>query len=551
MSKEEFEDKYGAEYAKNMEFTRDLGGFNWSFQTDKGKVILVCDYYYKKKTKFNIVQLIDGQVMPEKEYKKFIKEWQEDPDKMIVPPIIVGEPRETEKVTICRCIFTENDILKHEETDLPELPIIFVEGNSVMIREDNGGTARQVTRSYLYHAEGIQRLKNFSGIMLANELENLVQHKFMVAKEAIPAEYSAAYKDVQRASVLVYNGFKADDPNVPLSPPTAVPRVPCPPEVISTFSMSNETTQAILGSYDAALGINNNQLSGIAIQEGATQSNATAMPYIVGYMKALNHAANMIVKMIPLKYDRPRKVATKDIRGNSQYVPINQRGGLDMNYDSDSLEVKVEAGVNFEIQRQRALQTLEGLMKVSPTLTAYFNEEEGLEMLLDNIDIRGIDALKVGVAKFMQKQEKMKAESKQMAMMTNPAMMKMQELQVKDKQNQAQNQLEAARIAVEKQDADTKQMEMMTAIGEKADRIQIDNMKIAAEEARTDVERASQMASHQHGLAMDILDHHHMQKETKHNHAMEVLALHHENERHKKNLESKNQPKPTVDIEVE
>jgi len=58
-----------------------------------------------------------------------------------------------------------------------------------------------MTRPYVYHAKGAQKLKNFAGITLANEMENIVQHKFMIAKEALPKEqdWLAAYKRYSEA----------------------------------------------------------------------------------------------------------------------------------------------------------------------------------------------------------------------------------------------------------------------------------------------------------------------------------------------------------------
>jgi len=35
---------------------------------------------------------------------------------------------------------------------------------------------------------GYPKLKNFAGQTLGNELENMIQHKFIVAKESLPQE---------------------------------------------------------------------------------------------------------------------------------------------------------------------------------------------------------------------------------------------------------------------------------------------------------------------------------------------------------------------------
>ena len=75
--------------------------------------------------------------------------------------------------------------------------------------------------------------------------------------------------------------------------------MPAPPEIVQAFQGADSLMEQVLGSYDAALGINNNQLSGVAIVEGAYQSNAAAMPYIVGFMQGLQRAAQVYVRPAP------------------------------------------------------------------------------------------------------------------------------------------------------------------------------------------------------------------------------------------------------------
>ena len=99
------------------------------------------------------------------------------------------------------------------------------------------------------------------------------------------------FKELKQEILLLkhYNAFQeGSQGTIPLPPPQEVGRVGAPPEIIQTFTSADATMQSILGSYDASLGINNNQLSGVAIVEGATQSNAAAMPYVVSFLQSLN-----------------------------------------------------------------------------------------------------------------------------------------------------------------------------------------------------------------------------------------------------------------------
>lgn len=518
-SKEEFEAEYGKKMTEKMKFSREIEGFSWSYTTDKEEVVMIGDFYEKKMKKAKIVQLITGQVMTVTDYEKLIADWAERTDMIIQPPGVVGKPRETEITTICRSRIVENDTIEYVETDYKYLPIVFIDGNSIMLRDSINGTAKQMTRPYIYHAKGIQKLKNFAGICLANELENTVQHKWSAPKEGIPPEYKDAYINVQKAQVLVYNAFKDNDPNIPLPKPEAVPRIPAPPEITNTFTLSDEVTQAILGSYDASLGINNNQLSGVAIVEGATQSNSAAMPYIVGFMKGLTQAMKVYLDLFPKYNMTARNIPVKDVKGQRNYAMINAPGSPQVSYNSNELDVKIEAGVNFEIQKSRALDTLKGLMQVSPIFAEFMTQEAGLDALLDNIDIRGVDGIKQDVKMFVQKieqqkQQQMKMQQQQMMMeqqnmaQNNPIEVMKADIAQKMENNERKAQLEAAKIAVSKEEADTKRILALATIGEKADKIILESDKIQAEDARSAVDYAIQSTMHHHSAAMDLLNLH-------------------------------------------
>ena len=411
-----------------------------------------------------------------------------------------------------------------------------MDGNSLMMRKGTGasGASYQLTRPFLYHAQGIQRLKNFAGISLSNEIENTVQHKFMMAVESVPAQYTDPLTDIQKASVVLYNAYIKDHPEKPLPPPTAAPRAPIPPEITATFTMSDQMTQTILGSYDAALGINNNQLSGTAIKAGATQSNPVAVPYIVGYMKAMTQAATIILDLIPKYMQTPRSMPITDKKGKKKFVQINQEGGVNLQYDSDSLDINIEAGSSFEIQRAEAFGTMMQLMQISPEFNEVATQGQGMMTLLDNIDIRGIEKLKAQVAEFtqmkqqqkqeamQQQQEHMKIEQEQqyklqeaqirMMIENNPAEIKMAELKIKAETDAAELQLKAEKDAAE--------------IEIKQDKVSIDYMKAASDIENQEVAnelQASEIRARNARTAMEL--------ETKkcadnHKRAMDILTLH-------------------------
>lgn len=443
MSKDDFMEEYPDVSVKDLNFKRDFAGFNWAYLNDSTPIMIVGDYYEKKKRETHIVMVRDGTVMKKSEYDNMLKTWGE----LEAPPAIIGKPRKTMLETICRYRLIDTKILKYEETDFSYFPLIFVDGHSIMVKTPKNGNVRQVTRPYVYHAKGAQRLKNYSGIALANEVENIVQHKFIIKKEALPKEeeFMAAIKDIQKPSNIVVNAYYEENPDQPIPDPIReIAKIPAPPEIAQSFQGSDALIQNILGSYDASLGINNNQLSGIAIVEAATQSNAAAMPYIVGYLQGYQRAAQIYVDLLPKYYKTPRTIPVMDEEGKKSYVQINGENGVNMFYDANALNVLVKAGASFQVQKSRTIMMLKEMMGMSP-LFAQFIAEKGLNFVLDNMEGKGIEQLKQMVDSWVQELEKQKQaamEQQQAEMQNNPAIQRNQMMAQKMQMDSSKHQAE-------------------------------------------------------------------------------------------------------------
>lgn len=459
-SKEDFEDEFPDAPTNTLSFRRDFAGFNWSYINDNSSIILVADYYEKVKRQQTIVNVRDdenpaGKVMTIQAYHKLLDEW----DDITVPPVQIGKNRRTTIDRIDRYRVIDNQVLEYEQTDYSMLPLVFVDGSSVMVKTPTNGNVRQVCRPYVYNAKGAQRLKNYAGIALANEIENSTQAKLMVAKEALPKEEDLldAYVNPQNANVYVFNSVHESNPDMPISNPIReVQKMPCPPEIVQAFSGADSLVEQVLGSYDASLGINNNQLSGVAIVEGATQSNSAAMPYVVGFMQGYQRASQIYVDLLPKYYITPRTIPVLDEEGKRSYVKINTDDGLPFDFDTNALNVVVKAGASFQIQKSRTIMMVKEMMGMSPEFSQFI-ASKGLNFVLDNMEGRGIEQLKSMVQEWQQEQEQMKQQAMQMQQQeaqNNPAILKtqvdMQKLQMEAQKNEAQFAVDMEKIQLEK-----------------------------------------------------------------------------------------------------
>lgn len=509
---EEVEREYGSKALKGLKYARSFSGFNWSYRSAKKDIVLMCQYDMKEFKKEKITKLSNGRTISIKHYEELLEMWNQA-GYIEQPPVPIGKIRETTLEEIKRYTFSGAELVNVEKTNFKMLPLIFFDGNSAVLRDNNDSTAEQMTRPYIYNVRDAQRLKNYAGQSLANELENTVEHKFIASVESIPEDYIDAYINVQKPGTLLYNAFHDGDVNVPLAPPREIMRTPIPPQISETFQMSDNLIQGILGSYDAALGIQNNELSGVAIMQGAMHSNAAAMPYTVGFMKGLNRVCQMHLDLIPKYYVTPRSLPIVEPDGKRSYQTVNKPGSPFMNYDSMSLDVKVEAGVNFAVQKQISLETIIQLMQTSEAFAAFINTK-GLGILLDNIEIRGIEGLRQAAGEFMEETQKQQAQAQQIAQQQAAQQLDPKEVmamqaqadmaKVAQKKEAVQTQAEVALVKISTDDAvknklaDIEMIKVMADVqGASVDQA-LKQEKLDAENARTAVEMAVNVSSHHH-----------------------------------------------------
>ena len=288
------------------------------------------------------------------------------------------------------------------------------------------------------------------------------------------------------------------------NPIREVNKVPAPPEIMQAFSGSDGLMEQVLGSYDASLGINNNQLSGVAIVEGATQSNSAAMPYIVGFMQGLQRAAQIYVNLLPKYYTTPRTIPILDEEGKRNYVKINTQDGLPFDFDTNALNIVVKAGASFQVQKSRTIMMCKEMMGMSKDF-AEFISSKGLTFILDNMEGKGIEQLKTQVDEWQKEQEQkkqMQMQAAQQEMQNNPVQMKTQvEIMKLKQEHQAEHQLEM-------------------------DKLQFEREKLLVERDIAEDQAAVQLVKAQTERAVHKADMQHKYKDMSHRHVKEALELH-------------------------
>lgn len=515
MKKEKFLKDYPGIRIEDIKYSDGYNGFQWALTGNNQEFVVVVDYYEKKKKKVKIVELANGKVLRKKQYQSYLSQWNQQ-DIAEVPSVIINE-RMTTIDTICRYRLIQNKILEYVETDFDYLPLVFFPGNTHRIKNPDSLEIEEISPPYIKNARDSLRLKNFAGQTWANEIENLVQHKVRVSKEALPDDDDdlEAYRNFQQAAVMVYKGFLDSDPNVPLAPPDMIVRAPIPQEVVMAFESSDKTIQASLGAYDASIGVNGNDISGKAIVEGATNSNAAAMPYVSGYLAGLNQVAIICLSLIFKYKSKPANISDSvpviDSNGKKKYSKLSLYNS-DLNMDS--LNVEVKAGANFAVQKNKAIQQMIGMSKGMPAFADFLNAK-AMPIVLDNMEMRGIEKLK------------------ELAI----------EWQAEIKQKQAsQPHPEVIKMQIEQQKLQLSQQKMQADLVKMQQEIQLKMKEMQVKEKEVDNELTKIMLDAKEAENYDSLEREKLRSENEkfsHSHALDIHKTKHAHDKDKANLANK------------
>ncbi len=526
MTLENFKKEYPNIDTTGMQFYAMGKNFKFTYAVGKYKIVIVAEFYKKKKEKTTILRLSNNQVVKEDDYEEMVASWQQIEQ---VPEIV--DKRETLLQKVYRYKFAGDKMIEYEKDTISRyLPLVYADGNSVFLHDSSD--FGQFTKPYMFHAYGMQRLINLSGQTIANDIENMTMQKLFIPKEAIPkeADYQDSITDYQKSDVIVYNAFMQNDPDKPVPPPREVQRVGLPPEVPQTFNSGMQMLQNITGSYDAQLGVNNNDLSGKAIVEGATQSNATAMPYVVNNVLALNQCAIIIADMLPKITKTPRTMPIRTKEGKSEFIRVNDPSdpnSISLDYGSNAIGVRVKAGVNFEIEKNRALEQLFNLMKALPTFNQFISESPvGGPILLKNMSFHGVDIVTEEYEKWLKQQQQqppkpdpdlMNAQSKQQDSQARMLTAQTEQAKVQsDIQTQGyETAIKAKQVENETMDSGTRRIEALATIGESKNQLAIEAVKVAAEDKRTKLEMGLAVGSAMRDAA-----------DQEHNHLKDILEIH-------------------------
>lgn len=370
MSKDEFKASYkDAELSKSSDwFSSD----DW-VSDDSCRIV---EYFYKEYEEKEILLLADDSVVSAEEYKDLLKQLKENPT-LEIPEIKTS--RKTKVPVVKWCKIAGNEILERGDWAGIHIPIVPVYGDEIDV---NGKIIRE---SLIRHAKDSQRMYNLWASAEAEAISLAPKAPFLATPEQIKG-FEDQWAKANRAnlSVLPFNAHSVNGQLMPA--PQRNFGEPNVQAISNARMLAAEDIKATTGIYDAALGAQSNEVSGVAIMGRQQQAQTSNFHFIDNLTRALKHTGRILVDLIPKIYDTEQVVRIIGEDGEHKTVTINapyEENGKSYLYDLSTgrYDVVVDSGPSYATKRQEALASMLDLSKAYPNLVAVAGD-----LLVKNMD---------------------------------------------------------------------------------------------------------------------------------------------------------------------
>lgn len=334
---------------------KDTDAFVW--QTSD--TVTVAEYFWIKHVDEKMGQLPNGVIVKGDELalaKQLAKETGQ-----------VIRERTYRRPVVCWAKITADAVLEGPV----ELPGRFIPVVSVTGEEWHLGEA-MYRSSVIRFARDPQRLYNYARSTFAEIVTLQPKAPWLLTPDQIKGAES--YWQSAHNTNLPYLLFNPDPKNP--GPPQRVPPPVAPSGIRDEMMFSAEDMKRTIGIYDAGLGARSNETSGVAIAQRKNEGQMATSVYSDNLVKAIAHAGDIIVEMIPAIYDTRRKVKTMTEDGTEKAITIN-----DSVYSSEGEQpvndvtigryaVRVSVGPSYDTKRAEASAAMIDFIRAFPAAAA-------------------------------------------------------------------------------------------------------------------------------------------------------------------------------------
>lgn len=360
MAKDDFRDEY--KNAEKVDWDA-LGYTGLPAPWHDEENILIAEYWKREDVESQIVALSNGVVMPLDEYQERAEEFQQ------YGIAIVGEPRTVRSKKVTQYIVSGAEVLETVEWEGKYIPIIPVYGDEVVIE------GKRHFKSLIRDAKDAQREHNYWRSQAAATIA-LAPKVPWIGEEGTfsvdPEKWSTA-NDKSWPHIEYKRGMP---PPQRQSPPT-----PASGELQQAMSAVDDM-KSIIGIYDAKLGVQSNETSGVAIRQRQRQGDIATFHFIDNLTRSIRQAGRILIDLIPKVYSTARiiRVLGEDMEPQAvaiappdqqqqmlqQFMQRGQQYTRIFDITAGKYDLVVKAGPSYGTQRELAQAEIVEIIRAFP-----------------------------------------------------------------------------------------------------------------------------------------------------------------------------------------
>jgi len=321
----------------------------------------VAEYLYKELTPSRIHLLATGETVLDKDL-----EARQASAKAAGIDASVVRYRDTKIPVVKWCTITGIEIIERTIWVGSFIPIIPCYGNELYV---NG---KKIVESVIRHAKDPQRMLNYWK-SAATEAIALAPRAPFIGAEGQFEGHESEWESANRKN-HAYLEYKPTSLNgQPAPPPERQAVEPAVQAITQAAAGAADDIKATTGVFDAALGAQSNEVSGVAIQNRASQTQLSNFHFFDNMKRSIRHTGRCLVEIIPKVYDSARAARIVKEDGTQKVVKLNQTykdedTGKEVLYDLSvgRYDVVVDTGPSYATRRQEAAASMLDFSKAVP-----------------------------------------------------------------------------------------------------------------------------------------------------------------------------------------
>lgn len=499
------------------------------YEEDK---IRIAEYWVRKSVTKTLIKLSDSTVMLEETYLTPVDDISPK-DVCDAEGLTIISTRPTESYEVTQYIVTGAEVIKTTKWAGQYIPIIPVYGDEVMVE------GKRYFNSLIHFAKDPQQMVNYWRTTSTELVALAPKAPFLGAVGSFITDAEKwATANTETHSHIEYDVVDGQPG------PQRQPFAGVPAGALQEALNASDDMKAIMGIYDASLGAQGNEVSGVAINARQREGDVGTFNFIDNLSRAIRHLGRVIVDLIPHVYNTERIIRVIHEDGSNTQVTINaphvppppeqgqepamqaqggvmiQPGGMQPGmppqgpqqpqqppnpmikiYDltSGKYDVTVESGPSFTTRRQESaaqqMQFLQSFPQAAPLigdLVAKNLDWAGADDIAERLkamlpqQLQGQNPAMAQMQQAMQQMHQQASDAvQQLQQKLQQATQKLSELEIQANNKQADAALQARGLEIEAFNAQTERIKVEQAGQVNQGKLMLDAGQLQAEHERT------------------------------------------------------------------